>query len=605
MRRLPFKKSKIKNRKLKIKIQNFGFCIVILIFAVCILNSYCFAFEPPRYEIEAKIDINQHKIIAKQKVIFTNNSDKEIDAICFHVFPHRKYTKEEIRFIYRYAGYFKMNPFPEGFQSGDLKIKAVSSPEKIINYETEGQDSTILKINLFSPLKPGESQEINIDFTVEIPHSYGRFGWHEDIITLTRWYPILSVLDKNGWHNYPSYLYHHPYFSEASFYKVRLTLPQSQTVAASGILKNETLNSDGTKTQEIEAEFPVRDFSLGISSNFLIYSLKEGNLKINSYYLKGDQMRAKEAAGHARELIKFHSQRFGKYPYSEFNIVPSFLGYGGEQSSGQIFIDTRVYKLPGFLNRYFDFLISHETGHQWFYNLIGSDEYKEMFLDEGMNSYWILECLEHKYGPEAKVMVLPKYLQWLIPNFSFRDSSIARYIYLTKNGLDRPIIGELSGFKEPSSIFALTYGKGSAVIGMLEKKIGRQILERIMQRYTKEFRFKNISLGDFIRISNEESGQDLSGFFEMWLKTKKTADFAVKQVELDKIILENRGAIQVPIETKIVFADGKEIINRWDGQAKERIITVKNKVKKVQIDPENKIILDINQTNNLAQKCLS
>jgi hypothetical protein len=574
--------------------------ILILLSHLCFGFCHCaYAQEPPRYEIDATLDTTNHKIAAKEKVAFTNNSEEDLNTIYFHIYPHRKYNKKEIKFLYRYAGYFKVNPFPEGFQGGDLLIESVSSGGRAVNFIEEGQDQTILRVNLDKTLKTGETVLLEISFNVDIPHAYGRFGWHKDIISLNRWYPLLSVLDKNGWHNYPFYLYHHPYFSDAAFYKVKLTLPQSEVVAATGILKEEKANPDGTKTMVLETESPTRDFALGISRNYQIFSIRKQQLKINSYYLKGDQKRAQAAAHAALGLIEFHSQRFGEYPYTEFNIVANYLGYGGDQSSCLVFIDTRVYKLPGFLERYFDFLISHETGHQWFYNIIGSDEYRQMFVDEGMNSYWTLQYLEDKYGPNAQVMILPKYLRPFIPNFSFRDSTAFRYIYMAKNGLDRPVIGDLSSFQEPSSIFALTYGKGAAVLDMLRAQVGVEVFEKIMQRYTREFRFRNLSLDDFMQIVNQESGRDLSWFFDQWLKTAKACDYAVKKVYADKIILENRGTIQMPVKARITYQDGKQDMEAWDGKDQYHTInTFDKKVKRVELDPEKLISLDLDRSNN-------
>jgi len=578
----------------------------VLFFAPLILLFSCrclLAAELPRYEIDAVIDTNAHKIKAQQKVIFTNNSAGPLSEVYFHIYPHRKYTKSDIKFLYRYAGYFKVNPFPEGFQSGDLRIEKVSSAGKPLKASENGQDRTVLKVELGRQLDPGESCEIELTFSVDIPHSYGRFGWHRQITSLNRWYPLLSVHDKEGWHNYPFYIYHHPYFSEASYYSLKLTLPQKEVVAATGILKTERANADGTKSLYFETEAPVRDFAVGISPDYLVYSLDEQGIRINSYYLKGDESRAHDAAENARALMRFNSRRFGAYPYSQFSIVPNYLGYGGDQSSAFIFIDTRVYKLPRFLDRYFDFLISHETSHQWFYNIIGSDEYREMFLDEGMNSYWVLEYLESRYGKNAQVLDLPKFIKPFIPNFSFRDSTALRYIFMAKSGLDRPVIGELSSFQEPSSIFALTYGKGSAILDMLKGQIGEAAFNRAISRYTSEFRFKNISLNEFIRICNEESGRDLNWFFDQWLRTSKVCDYAVKEVRPDKIILENRGQIQMPVRTRITFYDGSSKDYDWDGKDRYLLLPLRdNKVRSVQIDPDNLLSLDLDRTNNFWPK---
>jgi hypothetical protein len=570
--------------------------LLLIVFSAKLL----FASELPRYHIAASLDAENHRLSAKQKVVFTNNSDKPVNEIYFHIYPHRKYTQQEIRFMYQYSGYFKVNLFPEGFQSGDLRVIAAQSSGKPLTYIIEGDDQTILKINLDSGLNPGGSREIEIDFILDIPHCWNRLGWHQDIITLTRWYPILSVLDKSGWHNYPFYIYHQPFFSDAAYYKLELTLPKEQKLACGASLRAETVNSDNTKTLVLENEAPMRDLGLAVSANFRVFSLDQENFRINVFYLDDNLKSAREMAGYAAQAMKFYAGRFGSYPYKEFNVAASYLGFGGDQSSGMIFIDVRMFRLPGFLYRYSDFMVSHETGHQWFYNMVGSDEYKEMFLDEGVNSYWLLRHLEDKYGYNAKVMVLPKALKWLVPNFSFRDSTASRYIYLAKNGYDRPVIGELSSFKEPSSIFALAYGKGSAVLSMLEAQVGEETFERLMARYAREFRFKNANLDDLVRICQEESAQELGGFFHQWLKTNKSSDFAVKSVQAGKVVLENRGDLQMPVKTRVKFWDGTEIIDQWSGKEQSRQIDLPgNKpVQEVSVDPEKIIALDLDRTNN-------
>ena len=573
--------------------------ILFLLLAVFPAQSL-FADELPRYDIAAFLDTKQHSLSARQKVVFTNNSDKPINELYFHIYPHRKYTRKEISFMYQYSGYFKVNLFPEGFQSGDLKINSAQSSGKPLSYIIEGDDRTILKINLDSALGPGQLREIEIDFTLDIPHCWNRLGYHRGIITLTRWYPILSVLDKSGWHNYPFYIYHQPFFSDAAYYKLTLTLPKEQKLACGASLKSEILNPGGSKTLVLENEAPMRDLGLAISPSFQVYSQELDKFRINIFYLEGDLKSARQAAAYAAQAMKFYGARFGDYPYKEFTVAASYLGFGGDQSSGMIFIDVRMFRLPGFLYRYSDFLVSHEAGHQWFYNIVGSDEYKEMFLDEGVNSYWLLRHLENKYGYNARVMVLPKALEWLVPNFSFRDSTASRYIYLAKNGYDRPVIGELSSFKEPSSIFALAYGKGSAVLAMLEAQVGKEAFERIMARYSRDFRFKNASLNDLIRICNEESRQKLDEFFRQWLMTDKICDFAVKSVHPGKVVLENKGDLEIPVKTRIALKDGSEIMDQWTGEGRSReiIFPAGSPVKEISVDPDKAIDLDLDRTNN-------
>jgi len=212
--------------------------------------------ELPRYEIKASFDPRQHTLEATQAVTFTNNSSKPVTNIYFHIYPHRTYSRDEISMLNRYAGYFKVTPYPEGFQPGGMDIKDVHSGSRRLSYIIEGADATILNVSLADELAPGESITIDMSYSVVIPHSYGRFGWHQNITVLTRWYPILSVLDDAGWHNYPYYIYHQPFFSDAAYYTLYMTVPHGQCVVSGGTPAEETPHEDGTKTVKFSSKIP-------------------------------------------------------------------------------------------------------------------------------------------------------------------------------------------------------------------------------------------------------------------------------------------------------------------------------------------------------------
>lgn len=573
--------------------------------AVCIAGIFGYpasgsAGEPPRYDIKAVLDPARHSLSATQTVTFTNNSKTAVENLYFHIYPHRRYTRAEVRKMNRYAGYFKVDPYPEGFQSGDLAVSRLRSEGADLSYIIEGDDGTILNVALGRPLAPGASVTVEMTFSVSIPHSYGRFGWHQNIISLTRWYPILCVLDDAGWHTHPFYIYHQPFFSDAAYYTLAMTVPQDYEVASGCAQGTPDVHADKTKTITFRQDLPMRDLSVGISPDFRSVEVEQDGYTIKAYYVHGNRAAALKAAGNAAALMRFYGARFGRYPYQLFSIVPSYLGFGGDQSSGLVFIDTRLYRLPGILARYFDFLVSHETGHQWFYNIVGSDEYNEMFLDEGMNSYWILRYLEDRYGSNAEVMVLPKPLQRLIPNFTFRDTTLSRYMYLAKAGFDRPVTGALASFKEPSSIFSIAYGKGTAILIMLEAAVGRDVFDKAVARYTEEFAFKNFSLEDLRRIFNEESGRDLGAFFDQWFKTGKQCDFAVRSIRPGSVQIENRGALRMPVETVVEYKDGSLQRDMWDGESARRSIATDpgKKIARVSVDPQNDIPLDLDRTNN-------
>jgi len=561
--------------------------------------NLAFAYEHPRYNIKATIDTVKKTVAATQEVQFTNNGEQPVSEIYFHIYPNRHYTKEEKNFMLRYAGYFKINPFPDGFQSGRMNIQEVREDGHPLEFAIEGDDKTILKVNLPASLPPGHKTTVALHFSVDIPHAYGRFGWHENIMALSRWYPILSVQTKEGWANYPFYPFHRPFFSDGAYYSVALEVPGNQVVIHSGNLKTQS-QEGAKKVFQIESSSPLREFTLALSPDYQVVSEDFGAVKINSFYFKGDEERARLALQSARDMMQYYTELFGDYPYEEFSIAPVYLGYGGEQMANMTFIDTRVYQLPKFLKRYLDFLIAHETGHQWLFNMVGVNEYSEIWLEEGVHSHFLLEHLEQKYGQNAPVVELPAALDWLVPNFSFRRARDMRYQLIARNRvLDHPIVDKLSSFHEPSSIFSLTYGKGAYVTAMLREIMGPEAFLKTFKRIFQEYQFQNLSLADFQKICEQESGQDLKGFFDQWLYTTKRLDYAVAGVRGNKVILQNRQEVAMPLEVEARFADGRSEKIVWDGQQKSQEVEFKSasKIKRVRIDPAGQW-LDIDKTNN-------
>ena len=267
----------------------------------------------PRYEIKATIDTQQKKITAHQLTTFTNNGLQEIRELYFHIYPNRKYTAREVNFILRFAGYFKENPFPQGYHATPMDIRNVSAQNKALNFVIEGQDKTLLKIILDRPLNAGESVAVSMDFSVDIPHAYGRFGWNENTIQISRWYPILAVYTEKGWDQNPFYPFHRPFFSESADYSVELTVPQNQVIIHSGKQTRENLGGD-MKTVTLESGLPIRDFTLAMSPDYRLVEEEDQGIKIKSFYLPGDEFYGKEALQDVKGLMHYYTQRFGKYP---------------------------------------------------------------------------------------------------------------------------------------------------------------------------------------------------------------------------------------------------------------------------------------------------
>ncbi len=337
---------------------------------------------------------------------------------------------------------------------------------------------------------------------MKLPNTYGVLGYYQDISYLGHWYPILSVHKNDHWHDNPLGADHQPYFSEASYYDVELTVNAEQVIAHTGNLVATHVNSDGTRTLIIKTGL-VRDFTFTSSSLYKVISGRSKDVDINLFYLPADEECALKGLDYAVSAMNFYVETFGPYPYSVFNIAETHIGWLGNEFSNIIVIDSRGFNLPDVLYRHLDFLISHEMAHQWWYLQVGSDQFTQTWLDEALASYAGNLYLESKYGKDDNYLTLPDWALFL-PNTSFKEARTHRYLYAAKNNFDEKI-EEINPLSDQPFLILENIDKEDALI--IEEKIknidGTELEKSSVRNYVDGNYFSNI-VGYNGRISENE-----------------------------------------------------------------------------------------------------
>ncbi len=575
----------------------------LVLFSAIFLLSYGTSLKAQHdslhYKIDAVIDVADKKITAHQQVSFVNRSGQPMNDVYFHLYPNRQYTPNEISMLMRYAGYFKVDPYPRGFVQGHMPVSAVKKDGKELLFFVEGQDQTLLKVVLSEPVRPGEQAVLELDFSVSIPNAYGRFGWHENIIKAAYWYPILCAQSPSGWDRAAFYPFHRPFHTDAARYEVFLRIPEEYIVIDSGDVVTEEID-DGSKTVLIKTSLPIRAFSFAMSPDYQWKESRYNDVLLRCYYLPGDELRAEKAVENLKHVFAFYEKYFGPYPYARFFVAPVHLGYGGEQMANMIFIDTRAFQLPKLLEREFDYLIAHEAGHQWFYNLLGVNGSDELWLEEAVNSYFSLQYIEDKYGYDADILEFPEWFQsyrWMLPRVSFRRMRDYRYQSEVRMGHDGSLDSSLTDYDDPSRIFSLTYGKGVRVLEGLRDHIGEEAFLRVFKKAVTQYRFQNWTGKDFMRLCEQEAKKDLEPFFAQYFFGTGRRDYRVR-VQGRRVIVARQGEAVHPVAVSVVLADGTRTEMVWDGVEKEKVYSYEQAVKKAVIDPDN-TLFDLDRTNNV------
>ena len=559
----------------------------------------------PRYNLKIKVDTKNHYLEAVETVNFTNNTGVSLDELHFNIYANKQFTREETKRLGFYQNYFKVNMFPDGPKGADFKINSVTTSNRPLNFVIEGPSLTAMKVALPGILRPGKRIDLQIKFTLKLPHAFGILGYFQGVNYLGHWYPILSVYKGGKWHDNPLGVNHQPYFSDAAYYETELTIENEQVVAHSGELVHTERNSDGTKTLKVKTG-PVRDFTFDTSSEYKILSSQVKGIQLNVYCFPVDIACAQKALEYAVSAMEFYTEKFGTYPYSVFNIVETHIGWLGNEFSNMIFIYSRGFNLPDILYRHLDFLISHEMAHQWWYLQVGSDQFSQTWLDEAFASYANTLYLESKYGKDNNYLALPKWALFL-PNTSFREARVQRYLYAAKNKTDETILIPINEFRRPENVFILPYDKGMWILDMLRYITGEETFQKIMDAYLSNFRYKTADTEDFIRICENVSGKNLKWFFNQWLTTTGKCDYALDKIRqhnepdgwVTSFNVVRKGEIKMPVEILAVTKSGRKIWRKWHGRGASYNfrITTEDRIVKILIDPKKKL-LDYKLQNN-------
>lgn len=446
------------------------------------------AKDCPRYTIDVTFNPDEKRIEGTQEIIIKNTEKVELTELYFHLYPNAFKTPDVAPFPKAEFA----SAYPDGFSPGYINIKKVTEVSGPLEYEVE---DTILKVVLDKPLKPRQQIKLIMEFTEVIPPSYGRFGYGQNTYNIANWYPILAVYDENGWNKDPYYAVGDPFYSDAGIYEVKVKAPVEYTIAASGSLLDK--KQDGNHATWVFKTGLVRDFAWVASSKFQTASDVVDGVKITSFYIKEDAVYGKKALEYSKKAIKFYNEYFGKYPYKEYVVAASDFYIGGMEYPNLAMIGRQFYNDGDLL----EYVVVHETAHQWWYGLVGNNEVKEPWLDEALTEFSTVLYYENVYGRKTGQRI---YEDFIYNPYRFYEQSLSL--------LPGPVLRPLSEFNSWGEYDAIVYSRGAIMLRQLESSIGRDKFREALCFYLRQNIYKNATTADFIKAVNKATGADWTDF---------------------------------------------------------------------------------------------
>jgi hypothetical protein len=501
----------------------------------------------PRYDVHMELDVANATVAVKMLATWTNHAKTPATSLVFNAHSRYLVPDKDIGLMAKMLEILRMNPgevLGATEPAFDLHSVTLSATENtlaaVLHFHYEGDTGTTLVVDLPRPVAPGQSAAVELDFTMHLPKKQGRWGVWDGVTTLSNWLPVFAVFDESKpegkeWQPTPFVPWHQPFYNEACVYHITATLPCEQHVATSGTITSVKDVGNGRQQVEIQA-VAVRDFAFLCSPRYCVWEgevpagpCQPRPVKVHIVAFKEHEHYAKEMLRLSCDAIATYSRWFGAYPWSDFTIAEAFFGWNGNECATLVMIDERVFDMPHLAGGYIDYLIYHETCHQWWYNAVGTNGYCETWMDEALATHFSHRMLDERVGKNNNLMNYPQGLEWL-PNIRREDYRSYGFYGTLGRGENGPVLRNMEDFRHLVNLFSMCYDKGARIVGMIEDRLGPTAFLDFMHVVYARYQFRIIRVDDFRRELEAYTGYSWQEFFDAWLKGPGITDWALDSV---------------------------------------------------------------------------
>ncbi|HUS86777.1 MAG TPA: M1 family metallopeptidase [Bacteroidales bacterium] len=622
------------------------FNFIILIFIVTASHGQVI-FETPMsdritgYKMDVELDPTKKTVSGTMEAFWVNCSDDIVEDIRMHMYLNA-FRSNKSTFFTEEGGSPGSGESDFGWveiiSAYDRKGYDLTNSMKYIQPDDNNSDDlTVLKIDLTEPALPGDTVYLNIEFVSKLPSRLRRTGFNDDYFFVAQWFPKIAVYEpaglrhreKGGW-NCHQFHNHSEFYANHSVYEVNITLPEEYVIGSGGLLIREELLGDGRKLVEYRAE-DIVDFAWTAWPDYKVATDEWNHVKIRFLYPPGREDQVDRQLGAVKNALEYLGQHVGPFPWPHVTFVdPPTKGAGaGGMEYTTIFTSASSAGIPEFLLLP-EMVTVHEFGHAYFMGILANNEFEEPWIDEGINSYWEQRIMDHYWGPGKGIINHKK--------FGVSDRSTGRIQYVHSG--DRQVTDNrpFSWDYAHGTYGMMSYMKAANWLSTLEGIIGENTINEVFRVFYNEWGFNHPDAQNFVDITNRvvsemhgnKFGPDMNWFFEQTLYGTGICDYKVDGILNNKersfkgivksdtgmvlrkddtsgdtiytsvVKLQRLGEVRLPVELLIHFENGDEITEHWDGKARYKSYSYERpeRITWARIDPEYKIVMDVNYLNN-------
>ncbi len=590
------------------------------------------------YSIQCKLDTGKHSVTGDVTITYTNNSPDNLRFLWLQL-DQNIYKKDSrgSATTTQTGGRWANAGFTDGYKITSLQVESAGVMQS-------GKDTLVtdsrMRIGLKEPAKNGDKIKIRIGYQFTIPEygtdRMGRLSTKNGVVyEVAQWFPRLCVYDDiQGWNTLP-YIGAGEFYLEYGDIDFSITAPADLIVVGSGELQNpqdcytaeqlkrweaaaasdKTVTIRGAKEVKDKTSRPAvaectwkfrisntRDAAWAASKAFVQDAAKinlPSGKKCMAISVYPEESIKKNGWQRSTEFtkasIEYYSKNWYEFPYPAATNVAGIVG--GMEYPGIVFCshDDAGSGLWG--------VTDHEFGHTWFPMIVGSNERKYAWMDEGFNTFINIGSTEaFNKGEFVEKGFFSDPNSSLMVKYSFGEQADA--LFNTPDVIQQDNLS-FAGYVKP----------GQMLTALREVVLGKERFDAAFREYIRRWAFKHPTPWDFFHTMENMSGEDLGWFWRSWVFNNWRLDQAVKSVGYiddnmkngGEIVIENKQQMVMPVTVLVKEANGKSHtiklpVEVWQRGAEWRFtVPTTSEIKEVTLDPGGQLP-DYERENNVWKR---
>jgi hypothetical protein len=625
------------------------------------------------YRIQARLDPQAHTITGREQLTWRNRSDRPVKAVYLHLYLNA-FENDGSTFLSERRkqgqGFRSDVPIETG-KWGRIELRKVQQqgaavPWLFVHPDAGPQtDRTVVRLDLPVAVPGGSETTLDIEFFDQLPRVIARTGYFDSFHLVAQWFPKLGVLELPGergapelrWNVHEFHL-HSEFYADFGSFDVSLDVPAEYTVGATGEEVGPPLRDQDRAVHRFVQD-DVHDFAWTADkrSGKPLEAIYEGagspQVAVRVLYPQEYAASAPPTLQATLDALAYFSKTLGPYPYRTVTaVIPPFNAAEAGGMEYPTFFTTAGYRelTPKTVEAYaVDFVTIHEFGHGYFYGILGSNEFEEPMLDEGLNQFWDSRLLRER---DQRIELSTPLLRRLGLGTSLRAIDAERF----GAELDEPSdgLGENAWNRLSNRSYGSVYSRTALVMRDLEAQLGSETLERAFRLYFARWKFRHPSAADlrdvlveasdqpalvdrvfalhiygvspvddrvsslvsqeelpllgmseskgvWTELTSQERGRRVAATREAWKKSHPDAeDDAPGPFPFRTAVVVRRRGAAVPQTLVVEFADGSRETVRWDDDARWKRFVWQKPARAVsaQLDPQSLYSVELDRLDN-------